>query len=80
MRRLASCLAVGLALLYARTAGAVPSLEVSTTLGGADASEYLVRVANPDATESSGVIELRQSGDERPVARTPYSVPANGTR
>jgi hypothetical protein len=58
----------------------VPSLEVSTTLGGAAASEYLVRVANPDATESSGVIELRQAGDERSVARAPYSVPANGIR
>jgi hypothetical protein len=80
-RRLATCLGLGLALLYyARSADAAPSLEVSTTLGGADAGEYLVRVANPDAKSESGIIELRHPGDDRAVARTPFEVPAKSTR
>lgn len=81
MRRLlATCLALGLPLLYSRAAEARPSLEVSTTLGGADATEYLVRVANPESFEDKGVLELRRSSDGPAVSSEPFSVPANSTR
>jgi hypothetical protein len=79
-RLLPSCLAVGLTLLSARAAEARPSVELSTTVGGADASEYLVRVENPDASDERGVIELRRLGDEHAVARAPFEVPARATR
>lgn len=84
-RRLAPCLglALGVSLLYySGTASAHPSLEVSTTLGGSDASEYLVRVANPDSTEARGVIELRRNyrEAEHPLARAHFEVPAKTTR
>lgn len=78
-RLFGTCVALGLALLYSRAAEARPVLEVSTTLGGADATEYLVRVANPEAHEETGVLELRR-GDEHPVSRESFSVPAYETR
>jgi hypothetical protein len=72
---------VGLGLLYSKTAEARPNLEVTTTLGGADASEYLIRIENPDAIESSGDLELQRLGDNRVVgAHAPFSVPAKSTR
>lgn len=81
--RFGTGLAAGLSLLYyAEAVSAAPSLEVSTTLGGSDANEYLVRVSNQDADakDESGVLELRRQGDERTVARTHFEVPAHTTR
>lgn len=79
-RRLASSLVLGLALLSSREAFARPNVEITTTIGGADASEYLARVENPGVTTERGVLELRRPGDEHVVARAPFEVPAKATR
>lgn len=79
-RRLVSCLAVGFALFSTSIASAKPNVELTTTMGGASAGEYLVRVQNPDGAEEAGVIELRSQYTDRALVTAPFEVPAHTTR